>query len=71
MSDPFGFTGKLLEKKKSGSLESLIHEVEEHLQKVHTGQRREGDLGEWSHLIEVDEPEEAFDDSEPKLKKVN
>ncbi|CAC5423517.1 unnamed protein product [Mytilus coruscus] len=67
-SDPFQFTSRLLGKKGSGQLKASKEEVEEYLREMHSDPKREEDLPEIEQLIRPDDPEQAFDESPPKLK---
>ena len=70
LADPYGYTEKLLEQKRSGTLKCPIELVEEHLEKVHSDPQRDEQLSEWSQLLKANDPEVEFDESEPKLKEV-
>ncbi|CAC5423476.1 unnamed protein product [Mytilus coruscus] len=69
-SDPFQFTSRLLGKKGSGQLKASKEEVEEYIRKCTVIQKREEDLPEIEQLIRPEDPEQAFDESPPKLKEV-
>ncbi|XP_069114421.1 uncharacterized protein [Argopecten irradians] len=70
VTNPFQFVKKLFGSKGSGKLVSSKEEVEEHLRKTHSDPRRAEDLAENTKIREVEEPTEAFDESEPKLSEV-
>ncbi|CAC5421779.1 unnamed protein product [Mytilus coruscus] len=54
----------------SGKLENSKEEVEVHLRKTHSDERREEDLEECEKLATPEEPKEQFDESELKFKEV-
>lgn len=67
--NPFQFTKRLLGDTRSGRLQCPREEVQDHLRKTHNDPRREEELGDFPLLV-PDEPEAAFDMSEPKLQEV-
>ena len=69
-ANPFQFTKKLLEDKRSGRLDCPRQEVEDHLKNVHSDENRDQDLGDSDTLLTPEKPETGFDDAEPRLQEV-
>ena len=72
-SNPFQYVTKLLGNKTSGKLQAPIDEVEEHLKKTHSDNRRNEDLGECERVVSPPEPPEPttiFDGKEPGWKEM-
>lgn len=70
ISNPFGFTKKILGQKRSGHLACTEDEVNKYLNATYSGSAREEDLGPCRTLITPPEPTSAFNTKEPTLKEV-
>lgn len=68
-SKPVQFTSKLLGKKSSGKLLAEKVQVKKTSKESHSDERRDVKLPEQPKLMEVNEPEHIFDESEPTAKK--
>lgn len=70
ISNPFGFTKRLLGQKKSGNLMCTADEMNYHLRVTFSDSAREQDLGPCEKLIKPPEPAAQFNISGPTLKEV-
>ena len=70
ISNPFGFTKKILGQKRSGHLACTENEVNKYLSSTYRDSAREEDLGPCRTLITPPEPTLAFNTKEPTLKEV-
>ncbi|XP_073731592.1 uncharacterized protein [Misgurnus anguillicaudatus] len=70
ISNPFGFTKKILGQKRSGQLECTEEEVNKHLSATYSDSARDKDLGPCKKLITPPEPTSTFNTREPTLKEV-
>ena len=68
--DPFRFVRNVLGEKKSGELMCSKEEADAYIKGVHSDVNRDEDLRENVRLLEVEDPEKMFDDSEPTMKEV-
>ena len=62
---------RLFGARRSGKLENSKEEVQEHLRKIHSDERRERKLEECDKLVPPEEPKKQFDESELKFKEVH
>ncbi|XP_076075792.1 uncharacterized protein LOC143046522 [Mytilus galloprovincialis] len=62
-ANPFQYMKRLFGARGSGKLENSREEVEEHLSKTHSDERRGEDLEECEKLLTPEEPKEQFDES--------
>ena len=70
ISNPFGFSKRLLGQKKSGSLSCSKEEMDSHLKNTFSDSAREQDLGPCEKLINPPEPSKEFVGKEPTLNEV-
>jgi hypothetical protein len=70
-ASPFQFASRLLGSKGSGTLKTSKEEVEQHLKDMRSDPRKNENLGGNEKLIQPEEPENMFDESETKLREVN
>ncbi|KAI8506911.1 hypothetical protein Bbelb_153500 [Branchiostoma belcheri] len=70
ISNPFGFTKRLLGQKRSGTLNCSVEEINSYLCTTFSDAARDADLGPCSLLVSSPEPETQFDSTEPTLKEV-
>ncbi|XP_077372334.1 uncharacterized protein LOC144033646 [Festucalex cinctus] len=70
ISNPFGFTKKILGQKRSGHLSCTEEEVNNYLNVSYSDSAREEELGPCRTLITPPEPIVAFNTKEPTLKEV-
>ncbi|XP_076086893.1 uncharacterized protein LOC143057470 [Mytilus galloprovincialis] len=69
-ANPFQYMKRLFGARGSGKLENSREEVEEHLSKTHSDERRGEDLEECEKLLTPEEPKEQFDESDLKFQEV-
>ncbi|XP_076113419.1 uncharacterized protein LOC143081070 [Mytilus galloprovincialis] len=69
-ANPFQYMKLLFGARGSGKLENSREEVEEHLSKTHSDERRGEDLEECEKLLTPEEPKEQFDESDLKFQEV-
>ncbi|XP_019639899.1 PREDICTED: uncharacterized protein LOC109481744 [Branchiostoma belcheri] len=70
ISNPFGFTKKLLGAKTSGKLTCSKEDIEAHLRKTHGDDNREKPLGDLDGLPDPEQPTHEMDCSEIRLAEV-
>lgn len=70
ISNPFGFTKKILGHKRSGHLACTEEEVNKYLSTTYSDSARDKELGPCKTLITPPEPTLAFNTREPTLKEV-
>ena len=70
ISNPFGFTKKLLGQKRNGQLKCSKGEIDSHLASTYGDDRRDDNLGPCPTLISVPDPTTSFNEKEPTLKEV-
>lgn len=70
ISNPFGFTKKILGQKRSGHLACTEEEVNKYLSTTYSDSARDKELGPCKTLITPPEPTLAFNTREPTLKEV-
>ena len=70
MSNPFGFSKRLLSRKKSGYLSCSEDVMNNHLKSTFSDKTREQDLGPCENLIDPPKPSKDFVIREPTLKEV-
>ncbi|KAI8513106.1 hypothetical protein Bbelb_097450 [Branchiostoma belcheri] len=70
ISNPYGFTKRLLGQKRSGTLNCSVQEINSYLCTTFSDAARDADLGPCSLLVSSPEPETQFDSTEPTLKEV-
>ncbi|XP_076079229.1 uncharacterized protein LOC143049501 [Mytilus galloprovincialis] len=69
-ANPVQYMKRLFGARGSGKLENSREEVEEHLSKTHSDERRGDDLEECEKLLTPEEPKEQFDESDLKFQEV-
>ncbi|XP_052268608.1 uncharacterized protein LOC127869987 [Dreissena polymorpha] len=70
IANPYKFSKKLLDKEKSGILNSSMKEIQTHLRDTHSDTRRDDPLGPCSHIMPEPAPTIALDSKEPTLAEV-
>ncbi|XP_052260999.1 uncharacterized protein LOC127865146 [Dreissena polymorpha] len=70
IANPYKFSKKLLDKEKSGILNSSMEEIQTHLRDTHSDTRRDDPLGPCAHIMPEPAPTIALDSKEPTLAEV-
>ena len=70
IQNPYQFSKDILDNERSGTLESSMEDIEQHLRNVHSDPSREVPLGDCSRLEPEDPPETPLDTKEPSLSEV-
>jgi hypothetical protein len=70
ISNPYKFSKRLLDKERSGKLESSMEDIENYLKETHSDPMRDQPLGDCPRVEPVPEPTNALDSSEPTLREV-
>ena len=71
IANPFKFSNNLLDKEKSGKLESSMEEITQFLTETHSDDIRDVPLGNCQRIEPVPEPTTPLDTKEPTLKEVS
>ncbi|XP_052257664.1 uncharacterized protein LOC127862512 [Dreissena polymorpha] len=70
IANPYKFSKKLLDKEKSGILNSSMEEIQTHLRDTQSDTRRDDPLGPCAHIMPEPAPTIALDSKEPTLAEV-
>ncbi|XP_052233232.1 uncharacterized protein LOC127846096 [Dreissena polymorpha] len=70
IQNPYQFLEDILDKERSGTVESSMEDIEQHLRNVNSDPSREVPLGDCSRLESEDLPETHLDTKEPSLSEV-